>query len=119
LEIAHDPSQASSEPNEALINGKKLVDLIPSCVINTFNYFTFNCFTFVEVASLTFVEVNGIAPADKNWFNVFVITSGATRCSSSQGVAHWRSASSLSLVCRNNGLIVGGIDCLERQRPSC
>jgi hypothetical protein len=114
LEIAHDPSQASSEPNEALINGKKLVDLIPSCVINTFNYFTF-----VEVASLTFVEVNGIAPADKNWFNVFVITSGATRCSSSQGVAHWRSASSLSLVCRNNGLIVGGIDCLERQRPSC
>jgi hypothetical protein len=129
LEIAHDPAQASSESNEAHISGKKPIGLVPSCVITpsccitfitlnctTFNYVTLN---YVTLNYVTFVEVNGIAPAEENWFIVFIITSGATRCASGQGVAHWRSAPALSLVCRNNGVIVGGIDCLERQRPSC
>jgi hypothetical protein len=88
LEIAHDPAQASSESNETLINGKKPTGLVSSCVIitfnwiafNTFNYFPFNYFTFNYY---TFVKVNGIASAEKNWFIVFIITSGATRCSSS------------------------------------
>jgi hypothetical protein len=129
LEIAHDPAQASSESNETLINVKKPTGLVASCVIitfkwiafDTFNYFTVNYFTvnYFTFNYFTFVEVNGIASAEKNWFIVFIITSGATRCSPSQGMAHWRSASALSLVCRNNCLIVGGIDCLERQRPSC
>jgi hypothetical protein len=132
LEIAHDPAQASSESNETHINGKKPIGLVPSCIITpsccitlitfkyvTFNYFTFNAFNYFTFNCFTFVEVNGIAPAEENWFIVFIITSGATRCASGQGVAHWRSAPALSLVCRNNGVIVGGIDCLERQRPSC
>jgi hypothetical protein len=140
LEIAHDPAQASSESNEAHISGKKPIGLVPSCVItpsccitfvtlnyftfnyvtfNAFNYFTFNAFNYFTFNCFTFVEVNGIAPAEENWFIVFIITSGATRCASGQGVAHWRSAPALSLVCRNNGVIVGGINCLERQRASC
>jgi hypothetical protein len=114
LEIAHDPAQASSESNEAHISGKKPIGLVPSCVITPSC-----CITFITLNYVTFVEVNGIAPAEENWFIVFIITSGATRCASGQGVAHWRSAPALSLVCRNNGVIVGGIDCLERQRPSC
>jgi hypothetical protein len=137
LEIAHDPAQANSESNETHVNGKKPIGLVPSCVITpsccitlitfkyvTLNYFTFNyvtliTFKYFTLNCITFVEVNGIAPAEENWFIVFIITSGATRCASGQGVAHWRSAPALSLVCRNNGVIVGGIDCLERQRPSC
>jgi hypothetical protein len=137
LEIAHDPAQANSESNETHVNGKKPIGLVPSCVITpsccitlitfkyvTLNYFTFNyvtliTFKYFTLNCITFVEVNGIAPAEENWFIVFIITSGATRCASGQGVAHWRSAPALSLVCRNNGVIVGGINCLERQRPSC
>jgi hypothetical protein len=133
LEIAHDTAQASSESNKTLINGKKPIDLVPSYVITpacSITFITFNCITlnyvtlnyvtlnYVAFNDITFVEINCIAPANENWFIVFVITSSAPRCASSQGVAYWCSTPALSLVCRNYGLIVGGIDCLERQCSS-